>query len=195
MKNIDKKSLLIAPMAIMIFGGSLSSKTIKADEANWSQQEQQKNDKQRINDFKNKYNDASLEILASQYEQVLSNQVNKSINGINDRYSRLKSQIDSINKDKYFFENFDSNTENRDDMNELSNKVYSINIYYLSGTMKKVDSLKNYINNIMVHSNLNKQQIEYSKKGALDICNEVLNNLESEYNDNTLRNNIIKLQN
>ncbi|WP_054658793.1 hypothetical protein [Apilactobacillus ozensis] len=123
MKNIDKKSLLIAPMAIMIFGGSLSSKTIKADEANWSQQEQQKNDKQRINDFKNKYNDASLEILASQYEQVLSNQVNKSINGINDRYSRLKSQIDSINKDKYFFENFDSNTENRDDMNELSNKV------------------------------------------------------------------------
>ncbi|MCL0312269.1 hypothetical protein [Apilactobacillus xinyiensis] len=197
MKNINKKSLLIAPMAMIILGGSLNLTHAKANEINWSQQEELKNSQERQNNFKNTYNDASLELLASQFEEKLSNQAKKSINLINEHYNDIQKQIDSKNSEKAFFENFDSNTNDRKEILKFCEMISSTNPYSnLSGLSKSQQkNLDTYTHNLTTIPNVDtKKLIEQSRNIILTNYKPKIEELNVRYNDDSLRKNIDKLK-
>lgn len=144
MKKFNKVSLVIAPMALMLFSSSLNIPKVMADDnGSWSEQARNEQNKQDMDNFLNTYDNKSIEKIAADTEQKLYNFLNDVSNYVDNNYT--KEINDQINNTK------DVNEQNKlkDKLKEAQSnstifKKYAQNA---NDTYKKLNYKYNKINN------------------------------------------------
>ncbi|TPR37192.1 hypothetical protein [Apilactobacillus micheneri] len=187
MKKFNKASLVIAPMALMLFSSSLNIPKVMADNnGSWSEQEQINQQNKYNQELVNKYKNYTTKELYEYLSKVEST-IPSIINGANDGF---KKALDSnYNNEKNTFNSCKSDINNFDLDNK--SKVYSTNslnnwiIHYhgnndINNRIKDLTKVIDSSNNDSINDE-QLEQIKNIKSDYLNFLDSSINNLDNKY--------------
>ncbi|TPR24482.1 hypothetical protein DY120_04165 [Apilactobacillus micheneri] len=179
MKKFNKASLVIAPMALMLFSSSLNIPKVMADDnGSWGSKIRNEQEIKMVNDFQNQHTNRELEQIASNNESLIADYLITISNYIENNYNNdVQSNLNKYNNEINKVQN-DTKDSIKKSIEDLRNELSHAQIYDINTHFKEINSINEDISDQKL-SDI-KNNIIDNYKLLIEYTNKSYENLKSQ---------------